>query len=249
MVLKEQDVLSTKQLVEYLGIKESTFKNNKEKYLENLALYYDFEVFQKGRGNFYRILKKKGEYKAPPRKIAKKMIEKNKIYEEEIVEVIKEDPVQTYANVNRELVKKGVVEKLEYEITSSYNNVTKNMKILFGSDKNEGGTRGKIIDKIWCRLDKATNRYVRLNSEEVSDFFTMINEKKVDNRLIEMLDEYINNEITKDKVIDILEKDASVSYKAAREQFKNKYNYYPQKVKVYMLEEQDNKENGIFEWE
>ena len=64
---------STQQFIKALDISQSTWDRNREKYLDNLRIYYDFEVIYRGRRKFYKIVKKLGDYRKPPNKRSKEI--------------------------------------------------------------------------------------------------------------------------------------------------------------------------------
>lgn len=68
-------------------------------YLDNLSLYYEYEVKYRGRNTDYLIVKKLGDYQKPPRKKDKAV--RDAVYEAQIVDVIKWDNYQTASNVAR----------------------------------------------------------------------------------------------------------------------------------------------------
>ena len=99
MELEEGKTYSTQEMQRFMGISKSTWDHSRDKYLENFCLYYEYEVIYEGRSTNYHILKKLGDYKKPPSKRNKEV--RDKTYEEQIVEVIEVDNVQTPKNVAR----------------------------------------------------------------------------------------------------------------------------------------------------
>ena len=90
---------TTTEMRERLGVGESTWSHKHNELLDNFRQYYEYEVSYEGRATFYHILKKFGDYEPIPRKNSAQKHEV--VYEEEIIEVIKVDKVQTAANVAR----------------------------------------------------------------------------------------------------------------------------------------------------
>lgn len=78
---------TTTELQKTLGICPSTWKNNRQDYLDNLALYYDYEITTYGRSVNFHIIEKLGDYQPPLRKNARE--KRNADYTKEIAEVVK----------------------------------------------------------------------------------------------------------------------------------------------------------------
>ena len=56
LILEIEKEYTQKELAEALGIKENTFKRNKEKYLDKLDQLYEYKVKKVGRTNIYTII-------------------------------------------------------------------------------------------------------------------------------------------------------------------------------------------------
>jgi hypothetical protein len=97
--LQEGRYYSTKELQSFMGVSPSTWNHKRNELLSNLGLYYEYEVMYDGRRRDYHILKKLGDYQNIPNK--RDAAKRDEVYKSKVVGVIKNDNVQTAANVAR----------------------------------------------------------------------------------------------------------------------------------------------------
>lgn len=236
MELEEGKTYSTQEMQTFMGISKSTWDHSRDKFLENFCLYYEYEVIYEGRSTNYHILKKLGDYKKPPSKRNKEA--RDKTYEEQIVDVIEVDNVQTPKNVARIIESTDAIKAFEHTEGTVYEYTRLRMLSMFGKRVGEGGTHGGIIDKIWCRVDLEHNIYIPLDDETVKEFcelFGAIKESSKDAEL-ELLNDYQIGLITRDDLIESIGSLGFSNYLTARKEFKKKYGYYPLKVPIYALD-------------
>lgn len=236
MELEEGKTYSTQEMQTFMGISKSTWDHSRDKFLENFCLYYEYEVIYEGRSTNYHILKKLGDYKKPPSKRNKEV--RDKTYEEQIVDVIEVDNVQTPKNVARIIENTDAIKAFEHTEGTVYEYTRLRMLSMFGKRVGEGGTHGGIIDKIWCRVDLEHNIYIPLDDETVKEFcelFGAIKESSKDAEL-ELLNDYQIGLITRDDLIESIGSLGFSNYLTARKEFKKKYGYYPLKVPIYALD-------------
>ena len=89
----------------FFSVSASTWSHKRNEYLDNLSLYYEYEVKYRGRNTDYLIVKKLGDYQKPPRKKDKAM--RDAVYEAQIVDVIKWDNYQTASNCGKNYHKRA----------------------------------------------------------------------------------------------------------------------------------------------
>lgn len=233
------NVYSTKEMQKLMGISESTWAHNKDKYLDNFALYYEYDVEYDGNKTNYRILKQLGDYKKPPNKRDKE--KRDKTYSEEIVTVVEEDNVQTAANVSRIIKDHEPIRQFQHADSTVYEYTRVRMRLMFGNREGCGGTVGGIIEKIWCMLDREHNCYIPMETEQIKAFFSFIrNENKaLTKEEAEIYNDYEIGLITKEEMNKQIGSLGFSAFLSAKKRFKEEYGYTPVKVPIYGFYEKD----------
>ncbi len=226
-------VYSTKEMQKLMGISESTWAHKKNTYLDNFALYYEYNVEYDGNKINYRILKQFGDYKKPANKRDKE--KRDQVYSQEIISVVEEDNIQTAANVSRIIKDHEPIRQLHHTEGTIYEYTRVRMRLMFGNKEGAGGTIGGIMEKVWCKLDAETNCYIPMSEEDIGALFSLIKQEKggLTEKEIEIYNDYQLDIITieeRDKKIGNLGFSAFLS---AKKKFKTKYGYNPIKVPVY----------------
>jgi hypothetical protein len=145
-------------------VSKDNWKKQKNKLLENFGHYYEYEVERRGRSDYYHILKQLGNYQP----IQKKGAKRDDVYEKGIIQVIEEDNIQTAANVARRLEKEdAAIQSFNHSSGTVYEYTRTRMRNMFGTKLNEGGSKGMIVNKVWCRLDKDNNYYILMSEEAI----------------------------------------------------------------------------------
>lgn len=232
---------TTTEMQERLGVSESTWSHNKNKLLDNFRQYYEYEVSYEGRATLYHILKQFGDYQKPPRKNAAQKHEI--IYEEEIIEVIKVDSIQTAANVARIIEDDEPITQFGYTPKTHYEYTRLGMRELFGTQRNQNGRIGGILDKVWCGLDINAKAYFLMPDAHYEEFKKMMRIEQEDKATIEaemeLYSDYQNGLITDIQFYTGLGKLSFGAFLAAQMEFKNFYGYRPIKVPVYGFYDRD----------
>ena len=228
-----QEIMTTKEMMEFFGVSKDVWKRNKNKLLENFGKYYEYEVVYRGRNIDYHIIKKLGDYKP----IEKKSEKRDRVYESNILEVIAEDNIQTAMNVSRIIKDNDSIKELNHSDGTVYEYTRVRMRNMFGIVVNEGGTKGIIEKKVWCKLVADYNYYVEMSEEEIQDFYDIYKQSKEDMKEeeLEIFSDYQNGLITKDEMNSKLGECGLWSFKFARKQFADKHKYFPIKVPVYRI--------------
>lgn len=230
---------STKALAEALGTTYKTFKNKKNEYLRSLQAAYEYEVEYVGAATYYTIIEKIGEYEKPIRKNQREKTDK--VIKKFINEVIEEDPMQTAANINRRAWEfadtnpsEVVLLGLKDSTTGEY--IRLNLREMYGTQINEGGTDGIIEKKVWCRLEPKYNAYVEMTPEMVQKYFDCFNEIKKGQKEndVTIFADYKSGLITREEMRDKLEISTANVFKEGNSLFYSKYGYYPIRVPVYL---------------
>lgn len=232
-------VYTTKELAEALEISYKAFRNNKNAYLKSLSMAYDYEVKYKGRGAYYTIVTKVGEYEKPQRKDAR--VKTDKVIKKFINEVIERDPMQTAANINRIAWKNSDTHPTEIALlglkcstTGEYTRL--NLREMYGTQVGEGGTDGIIEKKVWCRLDKDNDCYAEMAPETVDKFYACFDKARKDQKKsdLNIVADYDNGLITREEMRDKLEATTINAFKEGQEMFYMKYGFHPIRVPVYL---------------
>jgi hypothetical protein len=248
MQLEENQTYSTKQMQEFFGVSESTWKKKKNELLANFGIYYEYKLVIEGRNWNYYIYKKIGEYVPLPKKGEKR----DQIYQQGIMEIISEDNVQTAANVARRLYLENYdISQLKHKEDTVYANTRANMRIMFGTGIGGTGTEGAIMEKIWCRKEKEQNKYIPLTDKEIKAFFDLYTNEKESSKEyeLELFNDYQNGLITKEEMYAAIGEQGLTCFISAKEAYKTKYGFYPIKVPVYEIGAFTNETKFTFEGE
>lgn len=227
---------TTQELIRALDISQSTWDHNKDKYLMNLSNYYEFEVIYQGRRRSYKINKKLGDYRKPPNKRSSE--ERNAVYQKEITEVIECDPVQTAKNVSRILNEHEVINAFNHTEGTVYEYTRQNMRTMFGNGRDiPYGTKGEIIERIWCRLDRERYMYIEMKPEAIEAFKSMLKKQRDKDSEYEntVIADFQAGLISKEERDDKIGESSYSGYVAAQREFCNRYGYFPLKIPVYSL--------------
>ena len=126
-----------------------------------------------------------------------------------------------------------------YKDGTSYEYVRIRMIDYFGKKKDEGGTKGYIARKIWCKLDIETLCYMPLSDEMIEEFYNLLgnnlNSDDKKREIAEICSSYENDLITKEERDNELGFSNYMSYEQTKSQFHDKYGFYPVCVPVYEL--------------
>jgi hypothetical protein len=140
-------------------------------------------------------------------------------------------------NVSRIIKDNDDIKELNHSDGTVYEYTRVRMRNMFGVVVNEGGTKGIIEKKVWCKLVADYNYYVEMSEEEIQDFYDIYKQSKEDMKEeeLEIFSDYQNGLITKDEMNSKLGECGLWSFKFARKQFADKHKYFPIKVPVYRI--------------
>ena len=233
MDLQVNETLTTREMMEFFGVSKDVWKKNKNKLLENFGKYYEYEVVYRGRNIDYHIIKKIDDYKP----IEKKSAKRDRIYEDNILDVISDDNIQTAMNVSRIIKDRESIQEFNHSDGTIYEYTRVKMRNMFGVVVNQGGTKGIIEKKIWCRLVAEHNYYVEMSEEEIQDFYDIYSQSKEDMKEeeLDIFSDYQNGLITKEEMNEKIGECGLWAFRFARKQFADKHNYFPIKVPVYRI--------------
>ncbi len=232
-------VYSTKEMQALMGISASTWGHKRDIYLDNFALYYEYDVEYDGNKTNYRILKKLDDYKKPPNKRSKE--ERDKTYSEEIITVVDEGRGQTAAKVSRIIKDHEPIKQFNHKDSTVYEYTRLRMRLMFGTKEGFGGTIGGIIEKQWCYLDHKHNCYNPMNEEQINAFFSCIRKEKDDltDREAELYNDYEIGLITRAELDTQISTLGFSAFLSAKQRFKADYGFTPIKVPTYGFYDKD----------
>lgn len=226
---------STEEMREFFDETKDSWKKNKAKSLNYLKQFYEYEERKcehDRRRTEYYIIRKIKPYESL---VKSKRERQNRIYSEYIIPVIKQDPLQTAANVSRIIVSEKEIIALNHKESTSYDYVRKNMKEMFGKNSGKRGTLGIIFEKVWCHLDKSNNKYLPLSDKEKSflfERFSTLKDKSMKQE-IEIYQDYKADLISEDEMQRQVKESSIAWFLKARAEFAAKYGYHPMKVPKY----------------
>ena len=240
MDLEVGKTYSPKELIEFFDISQSTWDHYKDKYLNNLSNYYEYEVNYNGRRRTYTIIKKLGDYRKPPNKRSSE--HRNDVYQKEITEVIECDPIQTAANVSRIINEHEVIRAFKHTDGTVYEYTRLNMRTMFGNGRDiPFGTKGEITERVWCRLDADLFMYIEMKPEAIEAFKDILKrQRKKDSEYETTVNaDYQAGLISKEERDDLIGESSYSGYVAAQREFYMRYGYRPLKIPVYSIYERD----------
>ncbi len=236
MELLENHIYSTKEMQEFFKISKDNWKKKKDNLLLHLSNYYLYDVHynEKDRRKIdYHIIQKIKDYEPPQGKKERQ----NVIYSKKILEVIEIDNLQTPKNVSRIIKNDKEIVALRHKDGTIYEYTRVNMQAMFGKKVLEGGSKGIITEKIWCKADFETNIYVPLTPEQIQYLYDSFHSFKDESNPDELsiYADYENGLITHEEMTEAISENGLFCFLNAKDKFKAKYNYFPIKVPVYVL--------------
>ena len=225
-------------LAKVLGISNRTLIRSKQKQLNNLSLYYKFNVESIGTSLIYTFTEQIGEYKRP---LTAKTQQHNETISNLIIDIVKKDNIQTSANIVRVMLqdKKEEVNNLNLSKNTLYIYTTKISKTLFGTLASPGST-GIIFDRVLCKLDKENNKYIPLPPDQEKELFTLYEkEKEPIKKEIYEIEDALEESKTKEEAAQKIGQTKISAYIRAKQNFYKKYGYYPVYAYIYYFKEEN----------
>lgn len=231
MELLENHIYTTAELQEAMGISASTWKRKRQELLDNLALYYDYEIITTGRSINFHVVEKLGEYQPPLRKNAKE--KRDADYAKEIAEVVRQDNLQTAANISRIIKYKEDIQQYHHSDNTICKYTRENMNLMYGDDVGKSGTHGCIISYNWCRFYKEQNKYEPMTQEQYDDFRHMFgaNQAACDEQL-NAWSGYMSGDLTRAERDEIVIEAQENVFFDTMNAFYVKYGCYPVRAKM-----------------
>lgn len=189
MILEEGKEYTRDEIMEFMGISLEVWNHNKNKLLDNLANYYEFEInYNDSKQNIkwtYRIVKKLGEYYPIERK-TKKRKEFETLLEKTIKEIVAEDDLQSAANITRLISKfedchKDKFAAFGYSEGYLYELVRIKLKEMYGEYKISFGKVGYIEDRVSCVANVDDCIYTPLNEKERKFLYDAYSKRRNEN--------------------------------------------------------------------
>ena len=243
MELLEGVTYTTDEMIKFFNVSKATWKKKKEQLLLHFGSFYEYEVeYDKSdyRKRNYTITKKLFDYEPP----LKKSVKRDNTYENKIIDVIENDNIQTAMNVSRLIKDDTEIKEMNHKDGTVYEYTRVRMRNMFGTKVGERGTRGYIIEKVWCRFDEEHNCYNTLPQKDIDNFYKIFESEKdtIKEEQLTALSDFTNGLITREELNEYIGHLNILSFRSARDTFKEKYGFYPIKVPVYELSAFENKE-------
>lgn len=218
-------------LAKVLGVNQATLIKSKEKYLINLAMYYEFTTERIGPSLIYIFTKKLGEYQKPDCALIQK---REEALQNLIINAVKEDCFQTVEDI--EIKNKKQLEKLGVPHEAFAHKVKK----LFGNEKKAGSIG--FIKQVFCRYDKTNLKFILLPSEQEQYYLDLCKKEQERN----LIDEAIELEKLARSQGAPPQYPTHFIFEAYEngmtkvlETFKEKYGYYPRYTSMYCFYEEN----------
>ncbi len=188
------------------------------------------------------------EYTRKAKAVSAKTIARDKAFEDAILEIISEQPLNTAANMTR-IIKDDWPEVTCFGYTDKtlYEYVRQRTRKWFGRAIGDNGSfddvedmnmrKGYIARKVWCKLDAGYNIYKEMPQEQVDDFISMVKKhiREAENDDINLMADKDAGTISDEEYSKMSSSLRYDRYVAAKQEFKEKYGYYPIKVPEYRL--------------
>lgn len=243
MNFQKNELLSTEELYKRLGITKDYWKKNRKEILIELSNIYEYEVIYEGRKIIYKFNNKIGNYLCSADK-------RDKAFEDAILEILQEQPLNTAANVARIIIKEWhEVTDLGYTEGTIYEYTRVRMRKWFGVSIEDKGSfedmedmnmrKGYINKKVWCMADINDNVYEPMSQEQINEFIEIVksNLKLIEEKEISLLADFDAGLITKEEYKEAAGFIKFERYTVAKAEFSKKYGFYPIKVPEYVLYE------------
>ena len=236
MELKEDEVYSTKDMQYFFGVSKDTWKKKKDELLFHLSSFFEYEIEYDSkdyRKLNYHILKQLHEYEPPQRK----SIKRDLTYENKIIETIQSNNLQTAKSVSRTIKTEPEIGEYNHKDGTVYEYTRLNMRKMFGTKVGESGTKGCILEKIWCRVDKEANLYIPMTENEIKNFHSIFSQYRKANqeKIATYYSDYKGGIITKEELNAAVGEVGISAFIDAQREFKATYNFRPLKVPIYCL--------------
>ena len=250
--LQVGDVLNIKEMAQCIGISQKTFQNNRDKILLGLSEAYDIKLTytKTGKISKFYIEGVNFEYEFPKYQ-HKNMAKKNKIYEEIIPEIIREQPYNTPANIARNIsrwydgdFKRSLGKSLS--MGTYYNDTLQRCHEWYGRTPDDLQTfedikmnkrKGRIIERVWGIQDTSFE-YKPLTQEQYDFLFKsfkhfVYESEEYQKEELDRIGAYDSHLITREEFIRGHNENKYARFVCAKKAFKDKYGKWPIMVNVY----------------
>lgn len=207
----ELKIYDLEELKSTLHISKRMWNERREEVLEWMKLFFNYEITLKGRSYQFHIKEQYSEYEPLPRK--SKIPEIKAFYETETGHILQYKPLNTGANVAREIEAKN--NKYNHKDGTIANYIRPYIK-----------ARYDINDKVWCKINYQLYCYEPIDEEELKYLNSLFSKYLSSTTTADIMSEveagYINKEEGYEKL--------KGHYNDAIEAFKKKYSFRPYKA-------------------
>lgn len=243
MRLEEGHIYSTSEMQQFFGVSKDSWKKKKDTLLLHFSAYYQYEVRYNEndrRKIDYHIIKELKDYEPPK----SKKVQQNEIYSKKILEVIERDRFQTPKNISRIIKDDKEIVALNHAEGTIYEYTRVNTRTMFGKEIMQGGTKGVIFQKIWCKVDIKHNIYIPLDDERIQYLYDTFHsyQKESEQDRLSICADYDSGLITYKEMRQIVADDGLGCFLAAKADFRARYGFNPIKVPEYVISAFDDNE-------
>lgn len=218
---------NAKELAEMFGISYGSFRNNKDKYLKHLNIFYEYSIIQKGREIKYLIQEQYSDF-IPYVEYQRNI--KNALIKEKVEQVIEQDARQTGSNIARIIKVDDEIKALDWQFSTLTVYTRESLKTMIET--------GEYVrsDYQWCYLDKVANKYILMSEEEVAELREYFNlfSKAQNEQEENAWSNYKQKLITKKELIENLGEMRFSCYAKGVEKYFEEHGFRPMKVPVYV---------------
>ena len=233
------------ELIKALDVTFTYWKKNKARILEYLRSICNELIIEGNRTNCIFIFKEMREEIIPIKNDIRNIrkVRKESAYPDTLIKIIREFPIQNYVNLSRISKEEEKIKELHYKDSTHYCNVRYYMRELCGSIKPdqwgnfEGGSRGTIERKAWCKYYEKEKVFREMEEEELKIFFSLMEKSKeeYDKKLLELWNEYRQGSISREEYLEECGGITNMSFLDGEWKFMKEYGYRPYYVPVYIL--------------
>lgn len=197
-------------------VKAGTFANHKQKYLQHLSLYYEYQITDTKK----IILKRQLQPFETLMDVREKTKDKQtQVYRDLTHKIIDVKPLNSGSNIAREIYDSPLKPYKYHQEKTIANYIRPVLKEDF-----------KVISKKWCRIDYGDHDYVALTQEQLNFLESVFFDVEIDGQLLEVAADRECGNIGDDEYKERVGELVGTKYNKAMKSFQRKFGFRPYKV-------------------
>lgn len=201
---------------ELFHIKSSTFNNKKQKYLQHLKQYYQYEITDKKKIILRKELK---PFKTKMQVRERTKANQTQIYRDLTHKIIFHKPLNSGSNIAREIDQSPMKPIENHKQSTIENYIRPILKEDF-----------EVISKKWSRINYDTNEYEPLTQEQSMYLYQLFRSKDLSEEIMDITADYKAGNISKQEFATKVGSVSEFSYDKAIKDFKKKFGFRPFKA-------------------